>query len=264
MIERDVLLRHHEPFNRFSGKELDVVISAFTRYRFLENEKLIVQDQVVKRIGFIVSGEVDLRIRRLNGEDLRFSRLKKGDFFGVMSFEPNGRSMVSAVGRVPGVICVQERDSFFRMIEKAQSLKDYFYKMSLERVWNAYEKVYHNTETDDLDLFNHGYVYEVHKSINFIDHNFMNSITLEDTASKNGMSKFHFSRLFKEKTGLSFKEYLNIRRIHEAKKIFIIERLNVSETCYKVGFNDQSYFCRVFKKLEGYTPSEFKRICSHK
>lgn len=261
MHERDILAQNHKPFAGLSGEEIDSVLLSFNRYRFFSNEKLAVQGEVADRIGFIVSGSIDLRFRSDFRERTIVGGLRAGDFFGIMSFEPNGRSLVSVVGRQPGIAFIQSRDDFFRMLKRFPAMKDYFYKMSLERVWRTYEKFDDKESMDELNLFNRKYVFEVKKSIEFIDRNFMNTITLDDAANQNGMSRFHFSRLFKAKTGLSFKEYLNQRRIHEAKKLFVIEKLNVSETCFKVGYNDHSYFCRVFRRLEGFTPSEFRRLC---
>ncbi|MDY6852662.1 MAG: helix-turn-helix transcriptional regulator [Thermodesulfobacteriota bacterium] len=68
-----------------------------------------------------------------------------------------------------------------------------------------------------------------------------------------------FSRVFKNKTGRSFKEYLNRVRIEMAKKLMKEKEMNVSEACFTVGFNDLSYFSRVFHNLEGTTPSSYRK-----
>ena len=262
MNER-ALLKRHLPFGRLSPEALDRVVSAFQSYRFAEQENLVVQDEVATWVGFVVSGSIELRIKRFTGGALSFGSLRRGDFFGLMSFEPKGVSIASAVGATPGVVLMVRRDAFHQMLETYPVLKTYFYKMSLDRVWTAYQSLYQGKPTEGPSPVMPGCAaLEVQKSIDFIDRNFMNPITLEEAAQANGMSKFHFSRIFKDKTGMSFKEYLNMRRIHVAKKLFVADNLNVSEACYQVGFNDQSYFCRVFRKLEGYTPSEFRKICT--
>lgn len=262
-MDEHALLRQQQPFCSLNKDALDRVVLAFHSYRFARQEKLVIQDEVTTWVGFVISGVIDLRIKRYTGGDLSFCLLERGDFFGLMSFEPKGISIASAVGAAPGVVLMVRRSAFQQMLETYPVLKAYFYKMSLDRVWTAYQSLYQGKATECPSPVMPGWIsLEVQKSIDFIDQNFMNPITLEETARANGMSKFHFSRIFKDKTGMSFKEYLNMRRIHVAKKLFVTDNLNVSEACYQVGFNDQSYFCRVFRKLEGYTPSEFKKVCT--
>ena len=73
------------------------------------------------------------------------------------------------------------------------------------------------------------------------------------------MSRYHFSRIFAKKTGFSFKQYLNRKRIEAAKALMRGKGLNVSETGLAVGFNDVSYFSRLFRKVEGITPTRFRK-----
>lgn len=92
-----------------------------------------------------------------------------------------------------------------------------------------------------------------------IDVNYINQITLEDISSEIGISKYYFSRLFKKTTGRSYKQHLNIRRIQAAKRLMLNEAMNVSEACYAAGFNNLSYFIRVFKQYERIRPSDYRR-----
>lgn len=95
-------------------------------------------------------------------------------------------------------------------------------------------------------------------AVAFIDENLTKPLTLEDVSSACGMSKFHFTRIFKAHTGLTFKKHLNRRRIDRAKEILSSEQAGITEACYEAGFNDLSYFDRVFLRLEGMTPSQFR------
>lgn len=97
----------------------------------------------------------------------------------------------------------------------------------------------------------------IKKALDYLDGHFDSPLTLEEVADINGMSKFHFSRVFKEKVGLSFSRYLTILRINESKRLMQEEELNVSEACFRVGFNSLSYFSRVFHRIEGVKPSEY-------
>ncbi|MBE6930682.1 MAG: helix-turn-helix domain-containing protein [Ruminococcaceae bacterium] len=67
------------------------------------------------------------------------------------------------------------------------------------------------------------------------------------------------SRIIKEITGLSYKEYLNQARVERAKELLVKANLSVTETCTQVGLSEVSYFIRIFKKLTGETPANYKR-----
>lgn len=92
----------------------------------------------------------------------------------------------------------------------------------------------------------------------YIDSNFRRDISLEEVSRATGLSPQYFSRFFKEQTGENFIDYLTRVRITEAKRLLKEEKLSVKEVCYQVGYNDPNYFSKIFKKVTGFSPSEFK------
>jgi AraC family transcriptional regulator of adaptative response / methylphosphotriester-DNA alkyltransferase methyltransferase len=96
------------------------------------------------------------------------------------------------------------------------------------------------------------------KAEEFLHQNYAQSIPLDTLAQHVGMSKYHFSRLFKQITGLSAREYLEDIRMERAKEFLICSDLNVEEISYRIGYHSLSRFYTVFTKKEGYTPSEFR------
>lgn len=68
----------------------------------------------------------------------------------------------------------------------------------------------------------------------------------------------HLSRQFKKETGMTLTDYLNRQRIEEAKLLLAKERASVDWIAGYVGFEDAGYFARVFKKLEGMTPTQYR------
>ena len=95
-------------------------------------------------------------------------------------------------------------------------------------------------------------------SLNFINSNYMNDISVEDAARTAGFSKFHFSRLFKQFTDQTFGGYLNQRRISAAETLLLNPRLSVTDVALQSGFSSLSTFNRTFRALKSCTPSEFK------
>lgn len=84
------------------------------------------------------------------------------------------------------------------------------------------------------------------------------NITLEGISEDKGFSKYHFSRLFKQFTGYTFYRYLNHKRIEKAEKLLMDDVLRVSDIALSCGFNNLSGFIRMFKKIKGCTPSQYK------
>jgi AraC-like DNA-binding protein len=68
-----------------------------------------------------------------------------------------------------------------------------------------------------------------------------------------------FCRYFKQQTNMTFTDFVNYYRVNQAKNHLLHDK-NVTETCFLVGFESVSYFNRIFKKIVGLNPSEFKRL----
>lgn len=88
--------------------------------------------------------------------------------------------------------------------------------------------------------------------------NFAKSISLDDIAEHIGISKYHLSREFKQLTGTTIFDSLNIIRCKEARHM-LSDGATVSETAYACGFENLSYFSRTFKKYTGKLPSEYMK-----
>lgn len=86
------------------------------------------------------------------------------------------------------------------------------------------------------------------------------NITVDDLAVKAGFSKFHFSRLFKQFTGLSCYDYLTTQRISYAERLLLTPNISITEVAMQSGFNSLSTFNRIFKTTKKCTPSEYKRL----
>jgi AraC-like DNA-binding protein len=71
------------------------------------------------------------------------------------------------------------------------------------------------------------------------------------------MSPFYLSRIFKEETGVGLLEYINTLRIEEGKKL-LARGQSIVKTAETTGFRDSNAFIRVFKKLTGVTPGQYK------
>ena len=98
----------------------------------------------------------------------------------------------------------------------------------------------------------------IKKAIRYISKNFTSNLTLDDVAEHVHLNPAYFSTLFKQSTGSSFKEYLNMVRIEESKRLLSNTENSIIDISMAVGFMDQSYFSKVFKKYTGLTPKQYR------
>jgi AraC-like DNA-binding protein/ligand-binding sensor protein len=96
------------------------------------------------------------------------------------------------------------------------------------------------------------------KAREFINANHTEDLTLAAVAQSAHMSVFYFCKQFKKATGMSFTEYLGRVRIEKAKEQLLKPHARVSEVAYEVGFQSLTHFNRVFKKLNGESPTTYR------
>ncbi len=99
----------------------------------------------------------------------------------------------------------------------------------------------------------------IHKALTYMTANCGRDLTMAEVADHVGYSHSHFSKVFKEETGSSFRLSLNRIRVEKSKALLLSSRLSIAEICDQCGFEDQSYHCKVFKKLVGVTPDKYRK-----
>ena len=92
----------------------------------------------------------------------------------------------------------------------------------------------------------------------YIKENFHRDISLAETAEQVYLNPVYLSRMFKERTGQTFGEYLTEVRIKTAKQLLADPELYVYDICSRVGYNNLKYFYRLFKKETGSSPTEYR------
>lgn len=95
--------------------------------------------------------------------------------------------------------------------------------------------------------------------IQYIEDHYQEDISLDLLADHLSLSRGYLSTYFKEKTGTNFVDYVISYRINKAKEILLNTDLKVQEVSQLVGYSNVSTFIRVFKKLTGLTPGDFKK-----
>lgn len=99
--------------------------------------------------------------------------------------------------------------------------------------------------------------------INYIDQNYNKPLPLTELAGVVGITPQHLCNSFKKITTHTITEYINMTRIKKSKELIIQNRdVQIKDIARQVGFNDISYFCATFRKLENMSPNEFKNLLS--
>jgi len=93
----------------------------------------------------------------------------------------------------------------------------------------------------------------------YIKFHLSDKLTLDDIAAQSGLSKFHFSREFKRNIGMTTVNYINSLRCEKARKMLDSGNYKIHEVQEKCGFENASYFTRVFKRFCGVTPAQYHK-----
>jgi two-component system response regulator YesN len=193
-----------------------------------ENEEAVFQkaDHIMDNIIFASS-------------DTNEAKLKLYEFFILLSMYLNKESQLKHM--VPDDVF-----NDLKTIETRGAARKYIYGYLFE-ILEELKKQRSNKTPDTLD-----------KAIQFIHSNYGENLTLNDVAYKVGFSTYYFSKLFKKTFGTTFTNYLTQYRIIQAKELLLDPHLTVKSITYQVGFMDPNYFTRVFKKIVGVTPTEYR------
>lgn len=131
--------------------------------------------------------------------------------------------------------CWEDVEAWFRQTQK--TIYHFIYTRSIPK--ETYESIF--------------------KAIYLIEKNLSANLTTTDIANQVHMSRSHFSVCFKEAVGKTVNEYIQTARIDKAIHYLTYTNENISTIAEKVGYNDPKYFSRVFKKITGLLPSEYKK-----
>lgn len=98
----------------------------------------------------------------------------------------------------------------------------------------------------------------VNEVIQYIDQKVQSPMTVEGLAQRFDVSTSHLSRIFREHTGITLVEYINIKKVEESQYYLRFSHQKISDISNDFHFCNQSYYTRIFKKYTGFTPRKFR------
>lgn len=96
-------------------------------------------------------------------------------------------------------------------------------------------------------------------ALDYIEAHLDDDITLDDLAATEGLSTYHFARLFKEATGQPPHQYIVTRRVERAQHLLDTTALSLAAVAAQVGFANQSHLTHHFKRIVGVTPGQYRK-----
>lgn len=119
----------------------------------------------------------------------------------------------------------------------------------LERMNAIYEVHYGRAEAD-----------KIHQIKQFIREHSHQDISLDILAQRVNLSPIYISKMFKEKLGINYIDFLTECRIEKAKQLLSDPDRSLKEITFEIGYHDPNYFSKVFKKMSGVSPKEYRKL----
>ena len=144
------------------------------------------------------------------------------------------------------------------LLESKSNYNEYMVKANLYHIFGCLSKSYlmdqpsHNSSKDHVSE-------HVNKAMSFIRLNYMTSITVNDVTNFVGLERSYFSKIFHKHTGKTVQEYLLEVRLQQAKLLLAQTTYSIKEIGSFIGFSDECYFSRAFKRSTGVSPSTFRK-----
>jgi len=144
----------------------------------------------------------------------------------------------------------QSRYSFFKLIDEAHSSRETINLLNrfIEEANESIFKMQNRAENINMKKF-----------MEYLKNHYAEPLTLNDVAAAFHFNPSYISSYFSAHNNEGFIESLNRIRVEESCKLLLQETAAISEISEMVGFSDHSYFCKVFKKVKGMSPSQYKR-----
>ncbi len=109
----------------------------------------------------------------------------------------------------------------------------------------------------DMSRFEHADI--LFKAMRYIKEHYMEKITIDDVALYAGISRSYLSTVFKKERGETITEYINRIRVEKSRELLKNPSLSLAEIADMAGYNDQSYFTKVFTKATGVSPGKYRK-----
>lgn len=193
------------------------------------------------------------QVNRVVNEALHFMKIQRMDPYSVKEYFIFILNNIEGNEIAKGIKEAYPFDALHRYIHISET----FDKLK-EQVETAFEEICKWMWSEGSDK----YKKNIMEIISFIEEHLTEKVTLKMIAEAFGMSESYLSRVFKNETGMNLIGFINDRKMKKAKELLEDESFMIKDVAMQVGIDDQFYFNKVFKKVYGMSPSEYRKKLS--
>lgn len=150
------------------------------------------------------------------------------------------------IGTMDSIYQIAESDDYIRDMRINDRLS-YLLTLLMEESWHPDSVVKRQKKV------------EIVKIKEYLDANYNKKVSLDELCSTFYINKYYMMKLFSEAYGTTINNYVNSVRVTKAKQLLRFSDKRIDEIGSELGFDDANYFSRLFKKIEGMSPSEYRR-----
>ncbi|MDD5898630.1 MAG: helix-turn-helix domain-containing protein [Clostridia bacterium] len=149
----------------------------------------------------------------------------------------------------------------FEYVQEAFRQNVFFYMLKPiddEQACDVLKRVHRSLQDHPMERVRHYSNDAFGRALEYIENNYTSSLPVESVAEMLFISKNYLSDVFTKRLGITFTQYRHSLRIQEAKRLLAETDESVTEIAYSVGYNSESYFCAMFKRVAGVTPQQYR------
>lgn len=243
LAQSDLFLRYRDAFGLTTGRTLNLRAASKEDAASPSEWSFVTVLRAPVEIGGHVAAHVSL-------DGIRIS---DGEF---ATFDDVARQMLEDGATAADVRAAQAKFAKVQPVtrERCNALATML-SLFAEQLGEYGEKLFLQTMNTDPDA--------VRKGKQFILEHLTEPLGLDEVSEHAGVSPFHFCKVFKRSTGLTFTEFVNRARVEHAKRLLLKPQARITEVAYDVGFQSLSQFNRSFRRVTDKSPTEFRSGLQH-
>lgn len=238
LAQSELFLRYRDAFGLTTGRTVSLI----------SGEKLDQSKAVNPVFAVVLSVPVEMGGRVIAHVSLDAIRLGDGEF---ASFDEAARRMLDDGSDAAEVRAAQAVFNKMPTVTRQRSeALDTMLRLFATQLSDFAEKLFLQTVDTEPDA--------VRKARHYILNHLTSPLTLDEVAQHAGVSPFHFCKIFKRATSLTFTDFVNRARVEHAKRLLLKPQTRITEVAYDVGFQSLSQFNRSFRRVTAQSPTEFR------
>lgn len=149
-----------------------------------------------------------------------------------------------------------------KMFQEMQYLVDHSQESTFHQIGHLYlffDNLIRSVQQPNFETGNQAQDFYIHEALQYIEHNYMTNLSVEEIAKHSGLDRTYFSKLFKKSVGSSPQQFLITYRMTKAAEMLKLTNRSVKDIGIMVGYPNQLHFSRAFKSIYGISPLPWRK-----